>query len=248
MQAEDTLVGRVALVTGASRGIGHSVAARLAAAGMKVAVGYHRSRDAAEALCARIVVDGGEAVAVGGDVADPEAARGLVDAAEAQLGPVDVLVSNAGRAERRALADLDVETWDRTVAEHLRAAFVLAQRVIPGMRARGFGRIVLMGSVAADTGGIVGPHYTAAKAGLVGLMHALAADTAADGITVNLVAPALVDTTALRALGDRAALAGRLPVGRLGTPEEVAEVVATLAETGFVTGQTIHVDGGLRFT
>ena len=248
MQGEDTLVGRVALVTGGSRGIGHSVAARLAAAGMKVAVGYHRSHDAAEALCARIAADGGEALAVGGDVADPAQAISLVDAAEARLGPVSVLVSNAGRAERRSLEDLDVATWDRTLAEHLRAAFVLAQRVMPGMRRRGFGRVVLMGSVAADTGGLVGPHYTAAKAGLVGLMHALAADGAVDGITVNLVAPALVDTTALRALGDRAALAARIPVGRLGTPEEVAEVVATLCQSPFVTGQTIHVDGGLRFT
>ncbi len=249
MAARDgDLQGKVALVTGASRGIGRSIATRLAEDGVRIAVGYHRGRRDAEELCRRIVEEGGEAVPVGGDVADPAAIEAMVDAVEAGLGPVDVLVSNAGSVRRRSLEELDVEEWQRTMDEHLRAAFLLARRVVPGMRRRHWGRLVFISSVAAFTGGLVGPHYTAAKAGLIGLARSLAGALAAEGVTVNAVAPALIATDAVHRLeeGLRKDLARRIPVGRLGRPDEVADMVAAVVRNPFMTGQTVRVDGGLR--
>lgn len=240
---------RTALVTGASRGIGRAVARALGRAGLSVAVGYHTHREEAEAVVREIAALGQEAVAVAGDVAAPDVGRALVDAAEAALGPVDVLVSNAGSVRPRDLESLSLEEWDRTFNEHLRAAFLLARRAVPAMAERGFGRVIFVSSVAAFTGGLTGPHYAAAKAGLGGLMRSLAAAYAPRGVTVNVVAPALVETDALGGLdADPERLAARIPVGRLGRPEEVAELVLALVRTGYVTGQSLLVDGGLRPT
>lgn len=223
------------------------MARALSAAGADVALGYRHNRTDAEALAARLGANGRRAVAVGGDMAVPDQVRGVVGATVAQLGPVDVLVANAGAGERAALADLDVEAWDRMMAVNLRAPFLLAQAVVPGMRSRRFGRIVFMSSVAAFTGGILGPHYTASKAGLIGLARSLAGSLAADGITVNAVAPALVDTDMIA--GDPSTherLAASIPVGRLGRPEEVAGLVVAVVANAYVTGQTFSVDGGLH--
>jgi 3-oxoacyl-[acyl-carrier protein] reductase len=244
---EFDLSGRVALVTGASRGIGRAVAEALAGAGVKVAAGYRTGRDEAEGLAGEIRARGGAALPVGGDVADPAAIEAMVVAAREKLGPIDILVSNAGTARKRALEELSIEEWDATFHEHLRAAFLLAKRLAPGMRERRFGRILFMSSVAAFTGGIVGPHYTAAKAGLIGLMHSLAAGLAPHGVTVNAVAPALVETGALAGLDDpaRGGLARRVPVGRLGRPEEVADLVLAVVRNPYITGQTFLVDGGV---
>lgn len=240
--------GRVALVTGASRGIGRAIALRLAAGGLVVGVGYHREGAAAEAVCDRIRSTGGHAVAVGGDLAQIGTAAAMVERVEEQLGPLDVLVSNAGAAVTASLPALDAAEWDRTMNTHLRAAFLLAQRVAPGMQQRRWGRIVVISSVAAFSGGIVGPHYTAAKAGQLGLVRSLSGALAAYGVTVNAVAPALVDTGMLAQLdrGRRERLAGRIPAGRFGRPGEVAEVVWTVLGNGYLTGQTISVDGGLH--
>jgi len=246
MSVEAPLNGRVALVTGASRGIGAAVARHLARSGVRVAVGYHHRREAAEALCRALAEEGRRAVAVGGDVADPRALEALVQATEQALGPVDIVVSNAGSVQSRSLEELDLADWDRTLNEHLRAAFLLARLTVPGMRERGWGRIVLMSSVAAFTGGLVGPHYTTAKAGLIGLTHALAPALAPHGITVNAVAPALIETPALDALGEASTLARRIPVGRLGHVDEVAHMVMSLLNNAYVTGQTVSVDGGLH--
>jgi len=240
--------GSVALVTGASRGIGRAIALRLAAGGLAVGVGYHRERAAAEAVRDEIRGAGGSAVAMGGDLAEVGTAEAMVECVEEELGPVDVLVSNAGTAVSRSLEQLDVAEWDRTMNAHLRAAFLLVQRVAPEMQRRGRGRIVVISSVAAFSGGIVGPHYTAAKAGQLGLVRSLSGSLAPHGITVNAVAPALVDTGMLAQLdgGHRARLAGRIPAGRFGRPGEVAEVVWTVVGNGYLTGQTISVDGGLH--
>ena len=248
MTTTATLAGRVALVTGASRGIGRAVAARLGLDGARVAVGYHRRRDDAVEVCRWLEARGCEAMPVGGDVAEPGDLDSMVDAVEAGIGPVDVLVSNAGSVRRLGLDELGVEEWDRTMNEHLRAAFLLARRVVPGMRSRHWGRLVFVSSAAAFTGGLVGPHYTAAKAGLIGLMRNLAAALAADGVTVNAVAPALVDTEAVRRLDEAAGggLAGRLPMGRLGRPEEVADLVSAIVHNAFMTGQSVLLDGGLH--
>jgi 3-oxoacyl-[acyl-carrier protein] reductase len=240
------LTGRVALVTGASRGIGRAVAECLGRGGVDVAVGYGKARDAAEEVAEVVRASGRRAITVGGDMADPKAVLAVVEDTTDRLGPVDILVANAGVGERADLEEIAVEDWDRMLAINLRAPFLLAQAVAPGMRQRRFGRIVFMSSVAAFTGGILAPHYTASKAGLIGLTHALARPLAPHGVTVNAIAPALVETEMLRgnpAIGK--GLADQIPVGRLGTVEEVADLTVAVLRNGYITGQTISIDGGL---
>jgi 3-oxoacyl-[acyl-carrier protein] reductase len=234
------------LVTGASRGIGRAVAVRLARDGHDVAVGYAASAEAAEAVAREVRALGRDAVAVGADLADPGAADQLVDAVEAALGPVDVLVANAGvNTPGRRVEEISLEEWDRLHAVNLRAPFLLARRVLPGMAQRGFGRIVLLSSVAAYTGGIIGAHYASSKAGLHGLAHSLSQQAAGDGVTVNVIAPALIESDMLPAEPEvRARLAESLPVGRLGTAEEVADLIAAVVRNGFVTNQSFLIDGG----
>jgi 3-oxoacyl-[acyl-carrier protein] reductase len=232
--------GRVALVTGGSSGIGAAISRRLAQQGARVAIGYGTGRERAEALQQEI---GG--VVVGGDLRDPEAPGRLVDEVEAKLGPIDILVANAGMGERLALDEVDLETWDATLAVNLRAPFLLTQRVVGGMRERGYGRILYTSSVAALTGGIVGPHYAASKAGLHGLLHFVAAREAANGITANALAPALIEDTAMLP-GDPADLAKRIPVGRLGTPDEVADLALAVLRNGYLSNQVIGIDGAMH--
>ena len=234
--------GRVALVTGASGGIGAAIARRLAAAGAHVALAYGAGRERAEALRDEL---GGRAVAVGADLRDPAAPGELADAVEAHLGPVEVLVANAGMGERRTLDAVSLEDWHATLDVNLRAPFLLAQRTVPGMRERGWGRVLLMSSVAAATGGLVGPHYAASKAGLDGLVHFIAAREAAHGITANALAPALIEDTAMLP-GDPGDLAERIPVRRLGRPDEVADLALAVLGNGYMTGQVIGIDGGMH--
>jgi 3-oxoacyl-[acyl-carrier protein] reductase len=234
------------LVTGGSRGIGRAVALRLAADGHDVAVGYASSAGAAEEVAAAIRATGRRAIAAGGDLADPAAAGELVDAVDAALGPIDVLVANAGvNTPGRRVEDISLEEWDRLHAVNLRAPFLLSRRVLPGMAARGFGRIVLLSSVAAYTGGIIGAHYASSKAGLHGLAHSLSQQAAGDGVTVNVVAPALIESDMLPAdPAVREQLAASLPVGRLGTADEVADLIAAVVRNAFVTNQSFLIDGG----
>jgi 3-oxoacyl-[acyl-carrier protein] reductase len=241
------LDGRVALVTGASRGIGAAIAGRLAEAGMDVGVGYGGDRTSAKSRVSEIEELGRRAVAIGGDVGDPGQISGLVDTVEAELGHIDILVANAGIARRQDFEEITVEDWDETMNVNLRSAFLLARRLIPGMRERGWGRVIFVSSVAAFTGGIVGPHYTASKAALIGLAHALAKPLAPSGVTVNAVAPALIEETGMipgDTESDRQRVS-QIPVGRFGRPEEVAEAVLMLATNPYITAQTISVDGGL---
>ena len=241
------LEGRIALVTGASRGIGAAIAGRLAEAGADIAVGYGSDRTSAEERASELAELGRRSVAVGGDVGDPAQVSEMVRAAEAELGSIDILVANAGVARWQGLEEISVEDWDETMNVNLRSAFLLAQRLAPGMRERGWGRVILVSSVAAFTGGIVGPHYTASKAALIGLARALAAPLAPHGVTVNAVAPALIEETGMiPGDTDGGQLSGQVPVGRLGRPEEVAEAVLMLTANPFITAQTISVDGGLH--
>src|SRR3954451_17742045 len=235
-----------ALVTGASRGIGRAIARRLAEDGHGVGVAYAASAEAAEQLAAEVLALGRRAIAAGADLADPAAADALVDTVEAELGPVDILVANAGvNTPGRRVEEISLEEWDRLHAVNLRAPFLLARRVLPGMARRGFGRIVLLSSVAAYTGGIIGAHYASSKAGLHGLAHSLSQQASGDGVTVNVVAPALIESDMLPGGPDtRAALAESLPVGRLGRPEEVADLIAAVVRNGFLTNQSILLDGG----
>ncbi len=241
------LTGRVALVTGASRGIGRAVALALAEAGADVAVNYWtRERQAAEVVEA-IRVQGRRAMAIGADVSMRGPVEAMVRQIEAELGPIGVLINNAGAATLRDLDDLTEDDFDAAIATNLKSAFLCTAAVLPAMRAGRWGRIVNMSSLAARGGGAVGVHYNASKAGLEGLTRGYAARLAPEGITVNAIAPGPIDTemaAPLKAAGH----ASRIPVGRFGTAEEVAEAVMMLVGNAFITGQTIAVNGGLQFT
>ncbi|QRP47658.1 SDR family NAD(P)-dependent oxidoreductase [Amycolatopsis sp. FDAARGOS 1241] len=236
-----TLRDHVALVTGGSGGIGGALVRRLAAEGLKVAVHYSATREAAEAVARET---GG--VALQADLAVASAAEELVAAVETSLGPVDVLVANHGRSRRRELdREITAADWDETFAVNTRAPFLLTQAVLGGMRERGFGRILYTSSVAGLTGGVVGPDYAASKAALHGLVHHLAPRVAADGVTVNALAPALIERTAMLP-GDPGDLAKMIPVGRLGTPEEIADFAFAVLGNGYLTNHVLPVDGGLH--
>ena len=241
------LRGRIALVTGASSGIGYATALRLAEAGADLSIGYGHKEQAAQVLAAHIRQMGRRAVPLRGDMRKPTEVLALVDATEAELGPVDILISNAGAGARKRLEEISLEEWDETMHVNLRASFLLAQRVTPGMRKRRWGRVIFVSSVAAFTGGIVGPHYAASKAGLLGLMHSLAASLAPHGVTVNAVAPALIADTGMLPGGPGAEqeLVSRIPVGRLGKPEDVVEAIMMLVINSYMTNQTLLVDGGM---
>jgi 3-oxoacyl-[acyl-carrier protein] reductase len=240
-----TFSGRVALVTGASGGIGAAIGEQLAAAGAAVALGYGRDEAAARALAQRIEASGGRAVALGADLREPASAAQLVDEAVGEFGPLDILVANAGMGRVRSLPEVSVEDFDETLAVNLRAPFLLAQRALPAMAERGFGRVLFVSSVAALTGGIVGPHYAASKSGLHGLTHYLASSFAASGVTVNALAPALITDTGMLP-GEPEELRQRVPVGRLGHPGEVADLALAVLANGYVTNQIMLVDGGMH--
>jgi 3-oxoacyl-[acyl-carrier protein] reductase len=238
------LSGRVALVTGGSRGIGAATALRLAEAGADVAVGCGQHHEAAEEIAGKITGLGRRAVVVSGDMADPDVPRRIVAETAERLAPVDILVANAGTGVRADLDDVDVAAWDHVMAVNLRAPFLLAQAVVPHMREQRYGRIVLLSSVAAFLGGILSPQYTASKAGLIGLAHSLAATLAPHGVTVNAIAPGLIMTDMLAGDPRLETLERSVPVGRLGQPAEVADVIVAVARNAYMTGQTVSVDGG----
>ena len=242
--ASPPFAGRVALVTGGSGGIGRPLVLDLADAGAAVAVGYGASREPAEELASDVVAAGGRAIAVGADLRDPAAPGKLVGVAERALGPIDLLVANHGVAMRQAWDEVGLDDWNETVDVNLRAPFLLAQRVLPGMRGRAWGRILFVSSVAVFTGGIVGPLYAASKSGLHGLTHFLAARVARDGVTVNAIAPALVEDTGMLP-GSPEELRSRVPVGRLGRPDEVAELAVAMLANGYLTSQVVGLDGGM---
>src|SRR5271165_6731104 len=236
----------VAFVTGASRGIGRAIALRLAGDGHDVAVGYAVQAQAAGEVADEIRGAGRRAIAVAGDLARADVARDLVARVESELGAVDVLIANAGIVTPpTGVLDIRIEDWDRMLAVNLTAPFVLAQSAFAGMCERGFGRIVFISSVAAYTGGLVGAHYAASKAGLHGLAHSLSRQGASSGVTVNVVAPALVDTDMIPEDPEvRRALGASRAVGRLGSAEEVADLVAAVVRNGYLSNQSILIDGG----
>jgi 3-oxoacyl-[acyl-carrier protein] reductase len=237
------LRGRVALVTGASGGIGSDLARALGRAGCHVAVHYSGNAERAEQTAEAVQAAGAKAVVLRADMADPDEVAGLVDEVEAQLGPVDVLVPNAGTASRvSSLAEVDLAMWRRTLEINLTSPFELAARTLPGMAERGFGRVLFMSSAAAMTGGIVGPHYAASKSGLHGMLYWLAARYAARGVTVNAVAPALVASGMIHEDQNTAAI----PVGRLGRASEVTQLAMTMLTNSYLTGKVFLLDGGIR--
>jgi 3-oxoacyl-[acyl-carrier protein] reductase len=239
------LDGRVALVTGASRGIGRAIALALAEQGARVAVNYvSRAADAASVV-GTIRANGGTAVAVRADVSAAAEVEAMIAGVRAQLGPVDILINNAGIALRRDIDELTEADFDRTIAVNLKSAFLCTQAVVPGMRERGWGRIVNISSGAARGAGVIGAHYNASKAGMEGLTRGYAARLAQAGITVNAVAPSLIATDMSTSFP--ADVATRIPVGRMGTPEEVAQAVIMVVANPYMTGQTVPVNGGVHF-
>ena len=192
------LTRRIALVTGGSRGIGRAVAVALAKAGCDVAINYHEHADDARETVWAIEAAGRRPLAVQADVSRPDDVRLLAESVANRLGPVDVLVNNAGISRPRTLEEITIEDFDATIAVNLRSAFLVTQAVLPSMRSRKWGRLIFVGSVAAQVGGVVGPHYAASKAGMVGLMHGYASMLAGEGITANVIAPALIETDMIR--------------------------------------------------
>lgn len=239
------LHGRVALVTGGSRGIGRAVALALAEAGADVAVNYRARAEAAEQVATAIRALGRRAVVVGADVAAAAEVAAMVARVERDLGAVDVLVNNAGIAIAEPGDRQDEATFDRTMATNVKSAFLCTEAVLPAMRARGWGRIVNLSSTAARSAGVISPAYNTSKAALEGMARGYAARVAKHGITVNAVAPGPTDTDMGAPL--RAGVAARVPLARMGTPEEVALAVLMTVGNGFMTGQTVAVNGGVMF-
>lgn len=246
-----SLAGRVALVTGASRGIGRAIARTLAARGAVVAVNYSQREDAARELCEEIASTGGKAIAVGFDVADAAAVDAGVARVVAEFGGLQILVNNAGISIDALLMRANPDDFSRLLDINLKGAFLCCKAASRHLlRARADGRIINIGSVVGEQGNAGQSMYAAAKAGLLGLTRSLARELASRGVTVNAVTPGFIDTdmTAAALQGDaRAALLKQIPLARIGAPEEVAEAVAFLAApaAGYITGHILRVNGGL---
>jgi 3-oxoacyl-[acyl-carrier protein] reductase len=240
-----TLAGKVALVTGSGRGIGRAIAVTMARAGADVALNYRtRAADAADAE-SEIARLGRRCIVVQADVSLSTGVDFLMDAVRTQLGHIDILVNNAGIARVQSIEEITEQDWDELLTVNLKSCFLATQAVLPGMRARRWGRVINLSSVAAHVGGVVGAHYAASKAGMLGLTHFYASRLAREGITVNSISPALIETEMVTANID--AKPDRIPIGRFGAVQEVADAALMLACNGYITGQTLHINGGWYF-
>ena len=241
--------GRVALVTGASRGIGRSIALQLAAAGHPIGVNYARSREAAETVVASIAEGGGEAIAVGADVADEHQVTAMFKEVQESLGPIQILVNNAGITRDNLLLRMSPEQFDEVIATNLRSVYLCTKAALRGMLKAKWGRVISVASVAGLVGNPGQANYAASKAGLIGLSKSVAKEVGSRGITVNVVAPGFVDTDMTESLDDdvRSSAVGTITLGRFGQPEEIAAAISFLASDAgsYITGQVISVDGGV---
>jgi 3-oxoacyl-[acyl-carrier protein] reductase len=186
---------------------------------------------------------GRRAILIRADVSVPTEVESMIGTVTGRLGEIGILVNNAGVARARPIEEVDLALFDEAISVNLRSAFLVTSAVVPAMRRMKWGRLIFISSTAANVGGVVGPHYAASKAGMIGLMHAYASRLVKDGITANVISPALVETDMVRS--DLRITADRIPVGRFGRPEEVADVAVMLARNGYITGQSINVNGGL---
>ena len=241
--------GRVALVTGASRGIGRAIALKLAALGARVTVNYRSGEAAADEVVAAITSAGGEARAFRADVSDEEAATSLVKAVVATYGQLDILVNNAGITRDNIMARMKADDFDAVLATNLRSCWLMCRAALRVMMRARYGRIVNISSVTALMGNAGQSNYAASKAGIIGMSKSLAREIASRGITVNVVAPGFIATDMTAELSEDLLETARahIPLGRMGQPSEVAAAVAFLAsdEAKYITGQTLNVDGGM---
>lgn len=242
-----SIPGKIALVSGASRGIGKAIAIALAKEGIHVAVNYISDASGAEATCQEVASFGVKSLAIKADVSDTTSVFYMVKEIEEKLGGIDILVNNAGIVHKTVIEELKVEDWDKVMNVNLRSAFLLTQACIFHMRQESWGRIINISSVAAQTGGVTSPLYVASKAGMIGLTHSYASLLMKDGITSNAISPALIKTDMVTK-DLKLDSAAKIPMGRFGKAEEVAEVAVMLVKNAYITGQTINVNGGWYFS
>ena len=249
MSATKNLSGKVALLTGASRGIGRAIALRLATDGAKVALNFASNVSKAEAVKAEIEAQGGEAMLVQGDVADFETVTALVKQVTDAWGRLDILINNAGITRDNLLLKMGVDDFDRVISTNLKGVFNCTKAVTKLMMKQRGGRIVNMSSVVALKGNISQTNYAAAKAGIIGFTKSAARELASRGVTVNAVAPGLINTDMTAALSEKVkeVMLQEIPAGRMGTPDDVANAVAFLVsdQAAYITGQVLSVDGGM---
>lgn len=245
MSVMPDLSGRVCLVTGASRGIGRAIALGLAEAGGDVAINCRTQVERAHVVAAAVEAMGRRATVVPANVSQSGEVARMLAAVEAALGPVDILVNNAGIVQPRSVDELTEADFDETIAVNLKSAFLCSQAVLPHMRRQRWGRIVNISSGAARGKGGIGLHYNASKAGMEGLTRGYAARLASDGVTVNAVAPTLIETEDMSAA--RRAAGATVPLGRLGRGEEVAQATLMVIANAFMTGQTVQINGGAYY-
>ncbi len=236
------LQGKVALITGASRGIGRAIALSMATAGADVILNYRTRAEDAQAVEAKILASGRRSISVQADVSVAGEVGRLAREALTRMGKVDILVNNAGISRPQALGEITERDWDELIDINLKSCFLVTQAFLPAMRKRKWGRIINVSSVAAQIGGVVGPHYAASKAGMIGLTHYYARYLANEGITVNTIAPALIETEMTRT--NLRASVNHILVGRFGSVDEISDIAILLATNGYITGQTINANGG----
>ena len=238
-----SLSGRTVLVTGGGRGIGRAIALALAEAGGDVAVNYVTREADAQSSAQSIRAMGRRALVVRGDVSRSADVTALVKAVENELGAVDILVNNAGRVAVETIDQMSEASWNESIQVNLSSVFLMTQAVLPGMRARRWGRIINLTSVAAQAGSLLAVHYAAAKAGVIAATKSYARMLAKEGITVNAIAPALIATEMVTS--NPHVKPDIIPVGRFGRVEECGDIAVLLAGNAYITGQTISVNGGL---
>jgi acetoacetyl-CoA reductase len=243
-----SLEGAVVVVTGASRGLGRAIAQELGSGGAKVVVNYSRSKEPAQELAEKISTDGGEAVAIGADVSDPEEAKRLIDETVERFGKIDALVNNAGINIDRTLKKLTPEDWDKVLKVDLSSCYYTVNAALPHMTEAGGGKIINMSSFVGESGNIGQANYSAAKAGMLGFTKTAALELARNNITVNAICPGFIETDMVMSMPEEARdkVLKKIPLGRFGKPEEIAKAVRYLIEHGdYITGSTLDINGGI---